>query len=246
MDTSSAPPRGANHEEAVRALEEGTRYLDMHEYERAFRLLRRSFTLEASPAAAAAISRVRTEVATDARYCATCVRYRANCVCGAPPTAGAAPPVAHPPFVPQLVTDISRGMRVTADALERGAARLQAWAYPLLTRLGVRREYLAAIFWVYLAIVVVVGVRLLAGVPLVGGFSHDGGGEHRRTTVHRTVHRTATTLGGDTPTPGDVDPHGASSGGFQLGSSIYASMVLTIGLNALLYFLQRRGGAAAR
>lgn len=86
--------RAANLEAAAQAAASGQRFLASQEYERAVRLLKRSFALAPLPATAALLDRALAGLRADARYCGACHRFRSNCVC--PPQAQR-----HPPRLPQ-------------------------------------------------------------------------------------------------------------------------------------------------
>lgn len=75
-------PSEANRDAAWEAKEQGRRYLELREYERAYRFLRRSYVLYTDPETAQLLQVVRSRVRADPAYCGDCMKYRRNCTCG--------------------------------------------------------------------------------------------------------------------------------------------------------------------
>lgn len=77
-----AQTRVANEDEANRAMTLGEVYLKQREYERAVRLLRKSWMLKADSRCALLLQQAMAEARSDPRYCSSCYRFTGNCVCG--------------------------------------------------------------------------------------------------------------------------------------------------------------------
>lgn len=164
-DTSqrSEPQRICNADEATRALEQGRHFLEAREYERAMRLLRRSYRLQPIPEAALLMQRLRDEISRDSNYCKDCYRFRTNCQCTSTPSA-----------VPS--TSANTNATTPSVALDLASFR-QYWdRYTQLVQqglrcLGVADGYMLPLTFLFSAIIVVLLLRLLTGGPLVDIFA---------------------------------------------------------------------------
>jgi hypothetical protein len=145
--------RVCNHDEAVRAFEQGMIFLEMKEYERAMRLLRRSFVLEAAPQTASLMHRARQEIQADTRYCSTCYRFNMNCECGQP-ASSAHSDRGHEHGVAPLV-QLPRLWNYFCEQVDR-----------LIRWLGVATDDITMIRVLFLTIVVVAVLRAMYGAPL--------------------------------------------------------------------------------
>lgn len=234
---AAAAARTANHDEALRAVEMARAALTANDLERAIRLLRRAYILEPLPEAAALLQQAQARARADAaRYCADCYRLRANCACGG---AARPPAVQHP--VAAAITAVGESVVRAAETLDAAYQR----------KLRVLPGYANALAWMSLAIVALAVLRLLAGRPLLSLFDPmppsaapggGGGGAGRRHARYgRDEEADDAAVGGGYA---GHHPHyqyrgsgwtvtTTSGGGF--GSSIWPSILLTVGVNVALW-----------
>lgn len=174
--------RAANLEAAAQAAAAGERFLATQEYERAVRLLKRSFALSPLPATASLLDRALAGLRADARYCGACHRFRSNCVC--PPQAQRHPP--RPPHVGAhpggqlgghtILAPIQAALVAVLSYVRFAHAAIRAFLLQSVRVAPSRADALAAIICLAPALAL---LRALVGQPLLpwllrpSGFSYS-------------------------------------------------------------------------
>lgn len=162
--------RAANLEAAAQAAAAGERFLATQEYERAVRLLKRSFALAPLPATASLLDRALAGLRADARYCGACHRFRSNCVC--PPQAQRHPP--RPPQAgahrgghtggPTILAPIQAALVAVLSYVRFAHAAIRAFLLQSVRVAPSRADALAAIICLAPALAL---MRALVGQPLL-------------------------------------------------------------------------------
>jgi hypothetical protein len=158
--------RAANEEEAQRAMELGREFLQQREYERAVRLLRKSYILKAAPETALLMQRAMAAARADPAYCPDRYRAARNCACGGAQRRAQA---AAQPGAAAAAAASSAAAR-TRDSAAARLAPAVAWLWgrwrPLMRAVGVAPAWDRPLGMLAGVLVALVLLRRLLGFPL--------------------------------------------------------------------------------